>query len=169
MSTTPGTTNVTKSDSPAHITQKFRYLSEKLEEDNGTSWKRAILAVLRDRKLDAVTLGAETCPEATPARVGPSTRSSSSDPPPENVESITAWKEKSHIGYNQVLLNITSHPQPLIDHTKDAHTAWKVLLNFFEAKDASLNTCICSQYETTFYKDGDSIMAYIAQLADLRN
>jgi hypothetical protein len=152
-----------------YLRQKYRSLKDKLTEENWTSWKREITAVLRDRDLDGVTFGTEPRPTLPEPSTRPATRQAATTPDPgDTPEAIDEWKEKSKLAYNQILLNISAPIQPLLDSTAEANEAWSLLLSYFEAKNASLTSTVRALYEGHMYEDGSSMLAYVARLTDLR-
>lgn len=79
------------------------------------------------------------------------------------------WDDKNKAAYNQVLLNITTILQPLLDGTDDAYEAWTVLLETFESPNASLLALTRAKYENHKYQEGQSMLAYIAKLTEYWN
>jgi hypothetical protein len=99
----------------------------------------------------------------------PSTRQSPQSAQPDLLDAIEEWEDKNCLAYNQILLNTSATIQPLLDSTCTASTAWSILLEYFELKNASLTSTVCAQYETHVYTDGSSMLTYIAKLTDLWN
>ena len=98
-----------------HNVHKFRDIKPRLNNDNWISWKRELLATARDRGLYQIILGKD-----------PKPTSLTSD---TFAEKLSAWNERNDTAYNQILLNISTEIQSLLDDTDQAEEAWKILGN----------------------------------------
>jgi hypothetical protein len=165
MSTTSSTTRET----PKHDIHKFRQLKKELTRDNWVSWKRSILACLRDRGLEHMVLGKDPRPPYSDSgSAAPRTRSHSTPDTDSSERELSDWEERNDAAYNQILLNVSTTIAPLLDATTSAKEAWSILLKRFESNNPQFAAIVRAQYETHMYKEGDPIIDYIARLEEFR-
>ena len=126
---------------PKHYIHKFQDIKPKLGRDNWTSWKREILATVRERGIYAVINGMHIIPNT-----------------PNSMTSLTQlmdeWNNRNNSAYNQILLCISLELQTTINDTYIAFKAWKILLGKFKSHDPSKISIVRTHHKNYHMTEG---------------
>ena len=150
---------------PKYDIYKFCDLKPKLGHDNWISWKRELLAMVRDQGLYSSILGTDIFPITTNetitmtnniAHVGTTPLS---DPKEE-------WHDHNNTAYNQILLCISPELQTVINAMDVVSKAWKILIKKFESTDPSKISIIRMKYKNYHMTEGQSVVMYLTTMKE---
>ena len=153
---------------PKHDVHKFRDLKPKLGRDNWLSWKRELLAMVRDRGLYSTILSTDILPTITNQTITMTNDIPHVGTMPLSLL-IAEWNDHNNVTYNQILLCISPKLQTAIDNTDIVSEAWNILLAKFESTDPSKISIIRTRYENYHMIEGQPVITYITTMKEFRN
>src|SRR3979490_561390 len=109
---------------PRYDVHKFREIKPELDRDKWGTWKRKMVATIKEQNLYKILDGTDAPPVVA-----------TSTTPLDQLQD--EWKFRNNSTYNQLLLCISSELQTEIEDTERASEAWKILVDRFESTDPS--------------------------------
>ena len=153
---------------PKHDVHKFQDLKPKLGRDNWLSWKRELLATVRDHSLYSTILGTDILPTLANQTIIMTNDIPHIGTMPLSLL-ITEWIDRNNVAYNQIFLCISPELQTAINDTDIMSEAWNILLAKFKSMDPSKISIIRTRYENYHMIEGQLVITYITTMKEFRN
>ena len=141
---------------PRYDIHKFGEIKPELDRDNWGTWKRKMVATIKERNLYEILDGTDAPPVVA-----------TSTTPLDQLQD--EWKFRNNSTYNQLLLCISLELLTEIEDTERASEAWKILVDRFESTDPSKVSIVRTRYETYHMTEDQRVMSYITTMKNYRN
>ena len=132
------------------------------------SWKREMLAMVRDRGLYNIITGMDKLPDAANQTITVTTAGVSMVGNTPLLQLQEEWGARNNAAYSQIVLCISPELQISLDHMDQSAEAWNILKKKFKSKDPSKISIIRTQYDNYHMQEGQSVSSYITAMKEFK-
>ena len=112
-----------------HDIHKFCDIHPKLTKENWMSWKREMLAMVRDRGLYNITTGMDKLPDGANRTITVTTAGVSMVGNTPLLQLQEEWDDRNNAAYSQIPLCISPELQISLDHMDQSAEAWNIVFS----------------------------------------